>query len=324
VATRAPRKTRSKLNILRAHHLTALPWLVHGFSTRAGGFSRAYGQGDLNLGFTKDDSRANVERNRAAFVREIGACRDSRPRKPALSDPERREGESNGSGRAKLDSGDCWPLITLRQIHSDIIHCVDSIPEEPLVGDGLLTSTPSLLLSIQTADCLPVILVDAKRHAIGMFHAGWRGTAKRIVEKGVAEMFRCFGTRPRDVRAAIGPGIQGCCYEVGEEVRIQFESQFAYAARLFREVKESDLVREKYPLLFLSARPPGHGTLPRKIFLDLVEANCQQLLAGGVPKKNIETSPLCTNCRPDLLFSYRAESGKTGRMMGVAGIREQR
>ena len=135
-------------------------------------------------------------------------------------------------------------------------------------------------------------------------------------------MFRHFATRPQDVKATIGPGIQGCCYEVGEDVRIKFDSQFAYAASLFRELKESDPVREKYPLLFLTARAPGHGELPTKIFLDLVEANRQQLLAAGVPKKNIETSPLCTNCHPGLLFSYRAEKGKTGRMMAVVGIRK--
>ena len=302
--TRAPQT--KQLNILRARHLSALPWLVHGFSTRVGGFSRAYSKGDLNLGFTKDDSRAAVERNRAAFLRAIGACGEARSRL---------------STRAKLANTARWPLITVRQIHSDIIHRVDAIPHAPLTGDGLITATPGLLLAIQTADCLPVILVDTKRKAVGVFHAGWRGTVKRIVEKGVGEMFRCFGSRARDLKAAIGPGVQGCCYEVGEEVRTKFESQFAYASKLFREVKDSDPVREKYPLLFLTARAPGHSELPKKIFLDLVEANRQQLLAAGVPNKNIEASPLCTNCHPELLFSYRAEKGKTGRMMGAAGIR---
>ena len=170
--TRAPQKT--KLTILRARQLTALPWLVHGFSTRIGGFSRDYGKGDLNLGFTKDDSKAGVERNRAAFLQNLG-----------LAKP--RRGHSN------------WPFITLRQIHSDIIHRVDSVPDEPLAGDGIITATPGLLLAIQTADCLPVILVDTKHHAVGAFHAGWRGTVQRIVEKGVGEMFRAFGTRPRDL-----------------------------------------------------------------------------------------------------------------------------
>lgn len=298
----APSKaiSKSKLNILQAKHLKDVPWLVHGFSTRAGGVSKAYRKGDLNLGFTKDDSRESVERNRSLFLRQIGAV-------------------SRTSAKSKR--GSFWPLITVRQIHSDLIHCVDSVPEEHLVGDGLITAAPGLLIAIQTADCLPVIMADTKRHAVGVFHAGWRGTVKRIVEKGVGEMVRCFGSRPRDIRAAIGPGIQGCCYEVGEEVRTKFESQFAYAASLFREVKDSDPVREKYPLLFLTARAPGHSELPKRIFLDLVEANRQQLIAAGVPKKNIETSSLCTNCHPELLFSFRAEKGKTGRMMAAAGLR---
>lgn len=287
---------QGKLNILRATHLSKLHWLVHGFSTRLGGFSRVYRKDALNLGFTQDDSKAAVERNRAAFLRALGAA--GRERRTAL----------------------LWPLVTLRQIHSDVIRFVDSPGESQLAGDGLLTATPGLLLAIQTADCLPIILVDPKRRAVGVFHAGWRGTVKRVAEKGAGEMRRWFGSRARDLKAAIGPGIHGCCYEVGEEVRDQFESQFAYAAKLFREVEESDPVREKYPMLFLTARAPGHSVLPKKIFLNLVEANRQQLMAVGVPAKSIAASPLCTNCRPDLLFSYRAEKGKTGRMMGVVGI----
>jgi len=105
------------------------------------------------------------------------------------------------------------------------------------------------------------------------------------------------------------------------EVRERFESQFAYADDLFREIEESDPVREKYPLLFLTARATGHSELPTTIFLDLVEANRRQLIDAGVARKNISTSSLCTACRPDLLFSYRAEKGVTGRRMGVAGIR---
>lgn len=269
------------------------PWLVHGFSTRTGGFSRVYGGKTFNLGFTGKDSKAAVERNREAFLRKLGAV-----------------------GGKKL-----WPLVTLRQIHSDLIHYVIEPPATTLVGDGLIADTPNLLLGIQTADCLPVILVDKKRKAVGVFHAGWRGTIKRIVEKGAGLMRLHFGTLPRDLEAGIGPGIHSCCYEVGEEVRDQFESQFEYAAGLFHEVQESDPVREKYPLLFLTARAPGHSVLPRKIFLDLIEANRRQLLAIGVPAKNISASPLCTSCNPKLLFSHRADKGTTGRTMGVAGIR---
>lgn len=284
---------QARLNILRSETLTRIPWLIHGFSARPGGFSRVYGGNVLNLGFTKQDSRSAVERNRAAFLLQLGATRSKKP----------------------------WPLVTIRQIHSDLIHCVAELPKEPLVGDGLITCMPGVLLAIQTADCLPVILADTKQRAVGVFHAGWRGTVKRIVEKGVGEMRRCFGTLPKNIKAAIGPGIHACCYDVGPEVRQWFESQFAYAKDLFRETKESDPVREKYPLLFLTARAPGHSELPTRIFLDLVEANRRQLIDAGVPPRNISASTLCTACRSDLLFSYRAEKGATGRMMGVAGIR---
>jgi polyphenol oxidase len=279
--------------VLTTTHLSRFPWLVHGFSTRTGGYSRVYGERSLNLGFTKHDSREAVERNRRAFLRKIGA----------------------GNRRKQ------WALITLRQIHSDLIHFVSERPSPQRTGDGLITAQPNVVLGIQTADCLPVILVDPRHRAVGVFHAGWRGTVQRIVEKGVGEMQRYFATRPADLKAAIGPGIQACCYEVGEEVREKFESQFGYAADLFREVKESDPVREKYPLLFLTARAPGHSELPHKLFLDLVEANRRQLMEAGVNAKNIHASRLCTACHPEILFSHRADQGVTGRMMAVVGIR---
>ena len=184
----------------------------------------------------------------------------------------------------------------------------------------MVTDTPGLVLAVQTADCLPIILADRKRRAVGVFHAGWRGTVKRIVEKGVGEMRKHFGSDSRNLVAAIGPGVQGCCYEVGEGVRTKFEAQFKYGGSLFREVKESDPVREKYPLLFLTARPPGHSELPVKLFLDLVEANRRQLLDAGVMAKNIDAVGPCTACHTELLFSFRAEKGVTGRMMAAAGI----
>jgi copper oxidase (laccase) domain-containing protein len=270
---------RTKIKILYAKPLSQLSWLVHGFSSRPGGFSRVYGKSDLNLGFTKDDSEAAVQRNREAFLR-------------ALGEP----GEASAQARRDADTRS-WNLISVRQVHSDVIRHFDSAcwlspPALSLAGDGLITATPGLLLAVQTADCFPIILADVRHRAVGVFHAGWRGTV-----------------------------IQGCCYDVGEEVRTKFESQFADAAKLFREVKDSDPVREKYPLLFLTARAPGHSHLPKRLFLDLVEANRRQLLAAGIAAHNIEVSRLCTSCRPDLLFSYRAEKGRTGRMMSVVGIR---
>jgi YfiH family protein len=252
-----------------------------------------YGGNALNLGFTAQDSALAVGRNRALFIKQLDAPGTQKP----------------------------WQLVALRQIHSDLIHPVSAMPPKQPVGDGLITDTPGLLLAIQSADCLPVIVVDAKRHAIGVFHAGWRGTVKRIVEKGVGEMRNHFGSDPKNLVAAIGPGIQGCCYQVGEEVRTKFESQFAYGSRLFREVKDSDPVREKYPLLFLTARAPGHSELPVQLFLDLVEANRMQLQDAGVPPRNIDATASCTACHPDLFFSFRAEKGVTGRMMSAAGVR---
>jgi len=286
---------RKKLQLLTSRELGELPWLVHAFSTRPGGVSRAYGGNALNLGFTKHDSRAAVGRNRELFLKSFGAIQGKK----------------------------LWPLVTVRQIHSDLIHRVDGIPETPLSGDGLITDAPGLLIAVQTADCLPVIVVDTKKRAIGVFHAGWRGTAKRIVEKGVGEMRKHFGSNPRNMRAAIGPGIRSCCYQVGEEVRTCFKSQFAYAAHLFREVKDSDPVREKYPLLFLTARAPGHSDLPAKLFLDLAEANKRQLMDAGVPEKHIDLFFPCTACHSDLLFSFRGDKGVTGRLMGAAGIRKK-
>jgi len=292
------RFAKTKLQLLRSEKLDRRAWLVHAFSTRLGGVSRAYGGNTLNLGFTKHDSRAAVERNRELFLKELGVA----------------------NGRKS------WPLVTLRQIHSDLIHRVDSMrvdrmPQQLLAGDGMVTDTPGLLLAVQTADCLPIIVADRKRRAVGVFHAGWRGTVKRIVEKGVGEMRKHFGSDPRDLVVAIGPGVQGCCYEVGEEVRTRFEAQFAYAGSLFREVKESDPVREKYPLLFLTARAPGHSEWPVKLFLDLVEANRRQLLDAGVLAKNIDAMGPCTACHTELLFSFRGEKGVTGRQMAAAGIR---
>jgi polyphenol oxidase len=291
----AATKKSAKLDVIKDAKLGKLPWLIHGFSTRVGGVSKVYGKTALNLGFTKDDTRAAVERNRAAFENAIGAA--DKKRKP-------------------------WPMASLKQVHSDVIFRVGSPKdcEQPCTGDGLITNVPGLLLAVQTADCLPVLLVDPEHRAVGAFHAGWRGTFKRIVEKGVGAMQQHFGSDPKKMVASIGPGIHSCCYEVGSDLRTQFEAQFDYAKELFIEVSNHDPIREKYPMLFLTARAPGHSDLGPQIHLDLVEANRQQLLAKGVPAKNIWASELCTSCRTDVLFSHRKERGKTGRMMGAVGI----
>ena len=284
------------IEVLHAEVFSGVPWLVHGFSTRPGGVSTCYGDKSLNLGITAHDTHANVERNRELFEKAVGAV---------------------------SDGGSPWPLVQVHQIHSAIIHRVDAPLAHAPAGDGMITSTPSLLLGIKTADCVPVLVADVKRRVVGAFHAGWRGTAARIVEKGVGEMRRQFKSNPRDLRAAIGPCIRKCCYSVGAEVRAEFESQFTYAAELFEEVFDSNAVHVKYPMLFLNQRAPGHGDLGPELHLDLVAANQRQLEDAGVRCDYISVVNGCTACATKRFFSHRAEFGKTGRMMAVIGIRAQ-
>ncbi len=213
-----------------------------------------------------------------------------------------------------------WPLVTVKQIHSAIIHRVEAGTVLSPRGDGLITSQPGILLGIKIADCLPVLIVDPERRAIGAFHAGWRGTAQRIVEKGVGEMRKHFGSDPAKLLAAIGPGIGSCCYEIGDEVEHEFESQFAYWQELFEDVFDSWSLHARYPLLFLNQRAPGHGDPALSRHLSLVKANLRQLRDAGVAEANISNLDLCTSCRTDLFFSYRKEQ-VMGRMMAVVGIR---
>ena len=292
----ARRVVKSRVEIVRAPAWDAWPWLVHGFSTRTGGVTTTYrpGQraGELNLGFTKTDTRENVIENRRRFLEALGA-------------PE-------------------MEVLTLKQIHSSLVKRVivaDAEATQGCKGDGMFTGEPGLLLAIQTADCIPVLVADVKRRAVAAFHAGWRGTLQRIVESGVGRMRSEFRSRPEDLIAAIGPGIAACCYAVGEEVRSEFASQFAYAPGLFREVSDSDPIRDKYPLLFLTARAPGHSNLGPELHLDLMEANRRQLLDAGLRAEAITTISDCTRCQNNRYFSYRAEQGFAGRLLSVVGMR---
>jgi YfiH family protein len=197
----------------------------------------------------------------------------------------------------------------------------DGVARPVCKGDGLITAQPGLLLAIQTADCIPVLVADRKQHVVAAFHAGWRGTVQRIVESGVGRMRLEFGSKPGDLIAAIGPGIGACCYAIGEEVFSAFEAQFTYGRELFREVYDTDPVRTKYPMLFLTQRAPGHSSIGPNLHLDLIEANRRQLLDAGVKPRSIQVVGGCTSCQPDLFFSHRASRGHAGRMMSVIGIR---
>jgi hypothetical protein len=275
-----------------------MSWLWHGFSTRRGGLSRVYcpdgAPGELNLGFTANDDRETVAHNRRLLAEAL------------TGDPS-------------------TPLITLRQIHSTAIVTIGSADAgrtQPWKADGLMTREPGLLLAVQTADCIPVLVADRRRHVAAAFHAGWRGTVKRIVQSGIGRMRLLYGSCPDDLVAAIGPGIGPCCYAVGEEVLSAFESQFAYSNELFFEVYDSDPIRTKYPMLFLTQRAPGHSPIGPGLHLNLMEANRRQLLDAGLKPKSIQLVGGCTSCQPNLFFSHRASRGHAGRMLSVIGIRK--
>jgi YfiH family protein len=290
------------LRILEAPALAQFDWLVHGFSTRVGGASTLESLRDgrkvteqvLNLGFTEWDTRDRAIANREKFFAAVGA------------------------GKMRVAG--------LRQVHSDMVHRVDAQAaaqvEGPPQGDALVTRDPGVLLVIQTADCIPVLLADARQRAVAAIHAGWRGTGRRIVEKTLGRMHMEFGTRPEDVIAALGPGIGRCCYEVGADVAKEFHAQFAEAREWFEGSFDALAAGENDPnwLPWLTMRPPGHAPPAPRAYLDLIVANRAMLVRAGVPADNIFSSGYCSACRGDLFFSHRRER-TTGRMMAAIGIR---
>ena len=158
--------------------------------------------------------------------------------------------------------------------------------------DGIITDEPGCALTMNYADCTPIILYDPLRRAIGLGHAGWQGTIVDLPGSMVRAMGEQFGSEPGDLLAGIGPCIGPCCYEVGEPVISHVRAAF--------EDGESLLLDP----------PPGKDNGGRPYF-DLPEANRRNLERAGV--KSIELSNLCTACRTDLFYSHRAEKGRTGR-----------
>ena len=197
------------LDVLQCEAWKPLDWLVHGFSRRAGGFSTAYGANELNLGFTVEDGRETVLRNRERLLNHF---------------------VKGGPGSNGAD------LVTLSQIHSAVVHRVED--DEPIApGDGMMTDRPGKLLAILTADCVPVLVADQVKKVVAGFHAGWRGTVQGIVQSGLARMQAEFGSRAADLSAALGPCIGACCYTVGEEVRSEFRARFEYGNELFKSTE---------------------------------------------------------------------------------------
>ncbi|MGH9536071.1 MAG: peptidoglycan editing factor PgeF [Terriglobales bacterium] len=223
-----------------------------------------------------------------------------------------------------------WRWAELEQVHGAVIWRIpaDADGQGRCVGDGLVTAAPGWLLTIRTADCVPVLIADPEHQVVAAVHAGWRGTVRRVVEKAVGEMRRQFGVRPQALRAAIGPSIRACCYQVGNDVVEAFRAQFAYAEELWHPA-EPDPVASRYPMLFMTGAPPGHPYDPRwnadrPVRLDLAAASRHQLLAAGVPAGQIEVLPHCTACHPRQFYSFRREGEAAGRMAAFIGIRASR
>ncbi len=231
------------------------------FFTRLGGVSKPPFD-SLNVGHTVGDNLNAVEENHRRIFEALGISRSQ--------------------------------IVTARQVHGLEVAVVDErhrgkvIPET----DGLLTSSPGLFLMLRFADCVPIALYDPKRKAIGLLHAGWKGSIMGIAFRAIKLMQEAFGSRPDEIMAGIGPSIGPCCYEIGEDV--------------------AELAREFWP------EPPIFFTPQGKMHLDLWELNRQWLLKAGV--KKIETAELCTSCRKDEFFSHRASKGLTGRFAGIVGL----
>ena len=240
---------------------------TNGFSTRLGGVSD-FPEDSLNLAGFDEDSAENIYENRRRF----------------------------------LDLFDnAYQLATAWQVHGDGIKTIDSqedIDTSEEQFDGLASRMPGVLVGVKTAYCVPVLLGDERGGAFAAVHAGWRGTVRSIVVRGVEALQREFGSDPADITAAIGPAACSKDYEIGQDVIDEFHSAFEGAGKYFTPTRD------------------GHA------LIDLHLANKDQLISCGVPFGRIFTAPLCTMERVDLFFSYRKEKklyGKTGRLLSVIG-----
>jgi YfiH family protein len=186
--------------------------------------------------------------------------------------------------------------IFLNQVHSDLVRFIGEMPRRRLRGDAAVTHRPGVLLAVRTADCLPVLLVEEKRRVVAAVHCGWKGTAKRILEKVVLGMEERYGADPAALLAAFGPGIGADCYEVGEDVHAAFMNS-GFPGSLFR---------------------PAAGRAGRHLF-DLSAANRLQLLKLGVKASHIFSIDICTHC--DARYpSYRRDRDATGRMLSYIAL----
>lgn len=237
---------------------------TQGFTSRHEGVSRPP-YNSLNLGINTQDQQSNVEGNRSLLARAFGVDQDA--------------------------------LVTPKQVHGSDVLVINEPNEDyshflSVEGDAVITNQPEVMIGVCVADCVPILLCDPEKRVIAAVHAGWKGTAGKLVSKVVAGMQSEFGCDPGGLQAAIGPCIQKCCYEVDGPVKQAFvQGGIAWAE--FAELS-------------------GEG----KWKLDLAAANRELLLLAGLPAVAVQVSDQCVCCRSELFFSYRRDKDDAGRQMG--------
>ena len=203
-------------------------------------------------------------------------------------------------------------LARLHQVHG--AHVVVAQRSVRPDAEIVVSVDPDVALAIQTADCVPLLIVDARTRASAAAHAGWRGLASRVPIVAVEALARQFASRPSDLIVAAGPSIGACCYEVGDDVRVRFEAAGFKNEELARWFFRQPQQTERNPSMTgLPALRPHHW------YFDGWAATRDQLAAAGVPFDRIHIAELCTASHPEYLCSYRRDGKGAGRM--AAAIR---
>lgn len=251
-----------------------LSGFCHGFSTRLGGVSEGIFS-SMNLSFTRGDKEEAVLENYRRIAAAIGFC----PEKTVCAD------QTHTTNIRIVTADDAGKGVVREKDYHDV--------------DGLVTNVPGLMLATSYADCVPLFFIDPEHRAVGLSHSGWKGTVGRIGAKTIALMEETFGSRPKEIYAAIGPSVCQDCYEVSEDVAEQFKEEFSGygddASLLYK--KEN----ERYQL-------------------NLWRANEIILTEAGILPEHLSFPGICTCCNPRFLFSHRASKGKRGNLSAFLGI----
>lgn len=215
-----------------------------------------------------------------------------------------------------VDPANLWRM---RQVHGCAIAAARStLTSPPPEADGLLTADPEIALAVQVADCVPLLIADARTGAVAATHAGWRGAAANIAGATVRQLVDRWSVNPSDLVAAIGPSIGPCCYQVGPEVKAAFLDQTSSSPDL-REQIETWFQPDASPAS--PAPTTAAGATSDRLKLDMWKVNRDQLLAAGLSPDRVHVAGLCTASHVGHLYSYRVEGAATGRLLGVIRTR---